>query len=268
MSARQVARLGCEIVSLIEANDWPTTERLDFDRPEVAETVLDQLVEHGSVSWRAGVYHLDAQQALQAAYYRNTIVHYFVPGAIAELALAATDTDDPLEDFWKEVARLRDLLKFEFFFADRDDFRAEVCRELDHQVPGWQRDVGSGRARSVLDRIVPLRAHWAVLPFLEAYRVVADELVETIGPVEDQKAFIAAAMERGRRERLTGAVEADESVSKALMQSALSLAANRDLLGSGAEHRRQQFASEVRAVCTRAAEIGRLADLRNQAASV
>ncbi|MDX1448106.1 MAG: 1-acyl-sn-glycerol-3-phosphate acyltransferase [Acidimicrobiia bacterium] len=264
MSAQQVAALGAKIARVVELNSWPTTERLHFERAEIAEAVLEQLAEHGSVTRQAGVYYLDPQQALQAAYYRNTIVHYFVPGAIAELALAATDTDDPLKDFWDEVSRLRDLLKFEFFFADRDEFRADLTRELDQEVPGWQEAVAAGNARAVLGLMVPLRAHWAVLPFLEAYRVVADELAATEGPVTDDKGFVAAALERGKRERLTGSVEADESVSKVLMQSALGLARNRGLTDDADPEARAAFADEIAAVCARAADIGHLADDRRR----
>jgi glycerol-3-phosphate O-acyltransferase len=261
MRPSDVAALGAKLADVIESGGWPTTEAIRFDDPADAILVLDRLVDHGSVSKEAGVYFLDPNQAIQAAYYRNMIVHYFVPGAIAELALAATDTEEPLDDFWREVARLRDLLKFEFFFAGSDEFRRELSAELDRTVPGWQDDIRRGAAGELLDRVEPLRAHWAVLPFLEAYRVVADELVETPGPVTDEKAFLAAAMERGSRDRLTGKVEADESVSKALMQSALELARNRGLLEGSPEERRL-FAGQVGTVCDRAVEIGRLADRR------
>ncbi|MEX2280687.1 MAG: 1-acyl-sn-glycerol-3-phosphate acyltransferase [Acidimicrobiia bacterium] len=261
MTASEITSLASKIVDVIEANGWPTTEPIRFDRTSDAETVLDQLIAHGSVTREAGVYVLSPNQAIQAAYYRNTIVHYFVPGAIAELALSATDTEEPLDDFWHEVARLRDLLKFEFFFAERDEFRQELTTELDRSVPGWQTEIRAGQPQAVLDRLVPLRAHWALLPFLEAYRVVADELVATEGSVGDEKAFVTAAMERGCRERLTGRVEADESVSKALMQSALDLARNRGLLDAPMSSR-QAFSEEIAAVCDRAVAIGRIADAR------
>src|SRR5690606_23828301 len=176
MSAAQLSRLGSRLVSLIAAGGWPTTEPIRLDDPAEAEVVLDQLIAHGSATREGGVYRLSAQQAMQAAYYRNTIVHFFVPGAIAELALAAPlsdeDAADPLERFWSEVDRLRDLLKFEFFFAD--EFRQELTAELDRTNPGWQETVRAGRRTDVLESMDPLRSHWAVLPFLEAYRVVAD----------------------------------------------------------------------------------------------
>jgi glycerol-3-phosphate O-acyltransferase len=262
LTASEVATLGSRLADVVESRGWPTTERLRFDDLANAEAVLDQLVAHGSVTRQIGVYHLDPNQAIQAAYYRNTIVHYFVPGAIAELALSATATDNPIEGFWTEVARLRDLLKFEFFFAEREEFRRELATELDRGVPGWKDDIRAGSARRVLERLVPLRAHWAILPFMEAYRVVAEELVATDGPIEDAKSFITAAMERGSRDRLTGRVEAGESISKALMQSALDLARNRGLTAADQPEARRAFATEIGAVCDRAAEIGRLADAR------
>jgi glycerol-3-phosphate O-acyltransferase len=264
LSAADVAVLGGRLTTVIETRGWPTTEPIGFTDATAAAVVLDQLAAHGSVTREGDLYLLDPNQAIQAAYYRNTIVHYFVPGAIAELALMATDTAEPLEDFWNEVMRVRDLLKFEFFFAERDEFRSELTGELDRAVPGWRDEIGAGGARQVLERLVPLRAHWAVLPFLESYRVVAEEMAATDGPIEDQKAFISAAMERGTRDRLTGRVEADESVSKALMQSALALATNRGLTAATAAER-QQFLDELAVVCERAAEIGHMADARRLA---
>jgi glycerol-3-phosphate O-acyltransferase len=261
MSPSQVASLGQELANVIAEGGWPTTEPIQFEDARAAEVVLDQLAAHGSVTRSDGVFELNPHQAIQAAYYRNTIVHYFVPGAIAELALAATNTDDPLEDFWQEVARLRDLLKFEFFFAGRDEFRRGLENELSRSVPGWREDVKEGRAEAVIDRLTPLRAHWAILPFLEAYLVVAEELVETDGPVSDRKAFLSAALERGTRARESGRVQSDESVSKALLQSALDLAENRGLTGDSRE-RRAEFVAEIELVCDRALRIGALADAR------
>lgn len=234
MPARDVAAMGATLAEIIAVRGWPTTERIRFDAEEDAARVLDQLVEHGSVSRDGATYRLDANQTVQASYYRNTIVHFFVPGAIAELALAALRDDDQPADFWREVDRLRDLLKFEFFFAERQQFRREVEVELDHSAPGWLDDLQAGRGRSVLDRLVPLRAHWAVLPFVEAYRVVAEELAATAGPVEDDQSVLGAGLELARHRGIT----------------------------DGPPEAREQFVREIDAVCERAADIGRMADSR------
>jgi trehalose-phosphatase len=56
-----------------------------------------------------------------------------VNGAIAELALVRAAEDGvahPGDEFWEEAMRLRDLLKFEFFFADKETFRDELRAEV------------------------------------------------------------------------------------------------------------------------------------------
>src|SRR5205814_10256842 len=86
------------------------------------------------------VYGVSAGQHHAAAFYRNTIVHYFVAGAIAELALlhAAEQDGDHLAAFWDETFRLRDLLKFDFFFEPREEFRKAMTSEVSSRLPGWE----------------------------------------------------------------------------------------------------------------------------------
>jgi glycerol-3-phosphate O-acyltransferase len=85
------------------------------------------------------VYGVAPAQHLAAAFYRNTIVHYFLEGAIAELALlhAAEHDGDRLGAFWDEAFLLRDLLKFDFFFEPREGFRKALASEVSSRLPGW-----------------------------------------------------------------------------------------------------------------------------------
>ena len=89
------------------------------------------------------VYLVERGEHLAAAFYRNTIIHFFVGGAIAEVALihaaeAATLPTERVEAFWAEADRLRDLLKFDFFFEQRDAVPAVARRG----VPGTSRAIG------------------------------------------------------------------------------------------------------------------------------
>jgi glycerol-3-phosphate O-acyltransferase len=254
--------------AFVEGHGLPSTERIRLeDRREVAH-VLTQLEEHGSVStYRGGtdpVFYLTPEQAIRAAYYRNTVVHFFVPGAIAELALlAAIDGEDTRARFWDEVDRLRDLFKFEFFFAGRERFADEIGRMLADADPDWEMLIASGPdgARRLLERTGLLRAHWALLPFLDSYQVVGDQLLERTTADFDEKAFLQSAMRRGEQYRLQQTVTADESVSLVQFTSALRLARNRDLIdgGEGATPDRLAFADEIRTVRSRALQIGRVA---------
>ena len=270
MTLNEIARIASDIDAHIERRGLPTTEALRLEDPVEVGRVVARLVDQGSVTrFDAGiepVHRLQPRQALEAAYYRNTIVHFFVPGAIAELALAGLGENPSAEAFWTEVFDLRDLLKFEFFFSGREEFMAEIESVLTEASGTWTRDLTDPQgARRLLERLTPLRAHWSLLPFLEAYLVMADQLVRTVGEVED-KAFVAACLDLGEQYRLQNLVEADESVSKVLFAAALALARNRGLTDeeTGPEQleRRRALARRMRELVGRAREVGAMADTR------
>ena len=65
----------------------------------------------------------DAKMA--AAYYRNAMLHFLVNGAIGEMAflyVAQLDVANRREAFREQALRIRDVLKFEFFFAEKQEF--------------------------------------------------------------------------------------------------------------------------------------------------
>ena len=75
------------------------------------------------------VYYIPRGKQLAAAYYRNTITHYFLSAALAEIGLAACarDIESPNAQLLeREVLGLRDLYRFEFFFKPTAEFLQEV----------------------------------------------------------------------------------------------------------------------------------------------
>jgi glycerol-3-phosphate O-acyltransferase len=234
---------------------------------------LDRLVENAVVTCFAGgfepVYAIGPDQHLTAAYYRNTIAHFFVNGTIAELALLRAAEDDvrhPREEFWAEARRLRDLLKFEFFFAERERFRLELDAEVAFHAPGWEDAIDRGPAgiQDVLRRFRPFNAHRVLLPFLEAYQVVGDALEREPSGI-DEPAFLTRCMALAEQYRLQRRIRSAESVSRVLAETALRLANNRGLLDANTRDlpaRRAAFAAEIRAALRRAEAIDVLAASR------
>ena len=114
----------------------------------------------------------------EAGYYRNTTIHYFVNKAIAELALlhVSNSEEGTAKAFWQEAERLRDLFKFEFFYAPTEEFRDEVREELGRYDADWEISLAKDRAFAArfLEKFTPLVAHATLLSFVEAYRVVSD----------------------------------------------------------------------------------------------
>jgi len=269
------------LVEYVRARNLPTTTTLDLDTAEGVRRSLDALVTNGVVTcFREGIepiYTIGDGQHLAAAYYRNTIIHFFVNGAIAELSLLKaaewaanaphSDPEGARAALWDEAMRLRDLLKFEFFFADKDSFRAEMQEELRFQDSAWEdRFASADEIHALLRRVRPFSAHRILRPFLEAYRVVADTLVrQPAGAAIDDTALLNQCLALGKQYRLQRRIRSTESVSKVLFETALRLARNRNLMQSGDADigaRRAAFAEELSDVIRRIDAIGALAASR------
>ena len=247
------------LVEYVQRCRLPMTDEIALDSSETLTPVLEELTASGLLQRYAEgpevVYGIGPGQHLAAAYYRNTVMHFFVTGAIAELALlraAEPGVEDRRGEFWNAALALRDLLKFEFFFPDREHFLAELRRELAMHVPQFERalDEGPDAITGILPRLRPFHAHRILRPFLEAYRVVADALERAPASAKlDDAAFLRGCLALGQQYVLQGRVARQESVSQALFATALKLARHRGLAESDAgdlPEKRRAFAAELR----------------------
>ena len=164
--------------------------------------------------------------------------------------------------------RLRDLLKFDFFFAEKDEFRGEVVQELRRNDADWEARVRGGpEAILALVRSVrPFHAHRVLRPFLEAYEIAGD-LLEQEGaePVVEEARFLDRCMKLGRQYHLQRRVHSAASISQLLFRNALRLAENRGALDPNAPdlaERRAAFAQEIRDAARRVEAIDALAASR------
>lgn len=287
----EICELLGDLWALVYRRGLPVTAPIDPTDAEAVTALLAALETNGVAVRFAGgpepVYAVAAEEALVAAYYRNTIVHFFVGQALAELALLATHEENermrldaarvlsgwnPVENFWRELARLRDLFKFEFFFPDKESFRQEVAAELELHDPRWQEHVrqGSTGPQQVLGAVRPYVAPGALRSLAEAYRVVAHALLlqPADEPIEEKR-FLARCMGLARQYHLQRRVRSAESISQVLFRSALQLAQNQGLLAghdSSIKEQRRQFAAEWDSVVRRLDVIEALALARFAAA--
>jgi len=247
-----------DLLAYIRERKLPTT--LECDQLGTAEAVgntLDALAENRVVLRQdepgGVVYRIAPEQELTAAYYRNTVIHFFVNGAIAELALARAREShgDAIAVLWDEALRLRDLLRFEFFFADPESFRSELRRELAFHDPAWEKQLAEGgeAVGSLLRRIRPRLAPRILRAFLESDLIVSEALtrLEPHAAFDGQR-FLDACLALGREYQLERRIRSGASVSTALFQAALLLAQGRELLGpeiADLPGRRAAFAEEI-----------------------
>ncbi|MEA1903269.1 MAG: 1-acyl-sn-glycerol-3-phosphate acyltransferase [Actinomycetota bacterium] len=259
-TAAGLAEICAPLMHFIKARGLPLTEDVDLSDPDVVRAILQALAEHGNVSSHEAVgrrvYWLDDDQMIRLSYYRNVVVHYFVPRAIAEMALTSMIEDGERDPAIakQRMLDLRDLLKFEFYFQEKDRFVVDVSDDIAIDVPDWESTLPATGALGVVAKMGAPVAYWAVLSFLDAYQVVGDELEALKGPF-DEKKFLKACLARARMYRIEEKLISGESASQVLFKTALALARNRDLIEDGpdVERRRATFADEVRAARSLAA---------------
>ncbi|MGV0835086.1 glycerol-3-phosphate 1-O-acyltransferase [Mycolicibacterium thermoresistibile] len=249
-----------DALDYLERKQTPVTNStLRLRTPEGVRAAVDALSNGHPItrvdSGREPVWYIAPEDEHQAAFYRNTLIHAFLETSIVELALvhAARVDGDRVEAFWTQVMRLRDLLKFDFYFADSATFRDNVAEEMSWH-PDWQAQLTSGgdRLDDLLGTKKPLIAGAMLRPFFEAYEIVADVLLDAAADV-GEKELTERAMGLGRQYVAQDRVRSTESVSALLFATARQVAADQLLIGPDAPElaqRRAAFRTELREVLT------------------
>jgi glycerol-3-phosphate O-acyltransferase len=250
LDAGQIWRQASDIAGLIERWRLPKADNLQLGSVEDLRQTLRTLSETGLLQCfsegASPVYVITPGRQLAAAYYRNTIVHYFVEGALAEVALAASVQAGSKDKIEAELLRLRDLLKFEFSFKTKDEFLENALACLDERYPRW-RDCDEVLPAGA----PPLFGQSILRSFIEAYCILAGMLVKRgWRPVAagEEAALIDGALAFGREKLLRREISTEAALSRPLFASALRLARHRRLLDSGdpdMKERREAFAADV-----------------------
>jgi glycerol-3-phosphate O-acyltransferase len=260
------------IAGYIQTRRWPVAGAANLtDRATVRRT-LQELVGSGVLSSYDGgtetVWGIGPGQHLVAAFYRNTAIHILVARAIGELGLVAAmeGGENGLATAGEETMRLRELLKFDFFFSRRRDFADEMATELaiiDPSVGDGLNEFTPTEARRWLERGKPLVAHLVLRPFLDAYHLVADRLAAWDDDEQvDEARFLNDCLRVGKQWALQRRLASEESVSLELFKPALRLARHRDLLDSTVpqlQKRRAEFRDELRETVRRVNVVAELA---------
>src|SRR5574337_3914 len=233
-----------------------TTSALRLRTPEGVRAAVDALSNGHPVTridgGRQSVWRVAPEDEHAAAFYRNSVIHAYLETSIVELALAhAGHADgDRLQAFWDQAMRLRDLLKFDFYFADSAAFRDNITEEMSWHAD-WEARVAAGSTEidAMLRDKRPLMADAMLRVFFEAYEIVADVLRDA--PAEmGEKELTQLALGVGRQYAAQGRVRSNEPVSTLLFATARQVAADQHLLESAPDlaERRIAFLDELRAV--------------------
>lgn len=263
------------LVNYIQRQGLPMTEWPDLSEFGPMREVLDRLVTQRVVTVYTGgtepVYAITPGKEHEAAFYRNTIIHFFLVRAIAELA-ALQAAEDDAEDIpaatWANARRLRELLRFEFFFPSTRDFADQIAAEATGLIPGWrERTYSPAQVRAEMAGMDLLVAHRVIGPFLEAYAVLADELALLGSEPADAKELVERCLGVAQQRWLQRRLPTPESVSADYFRNAVQLVDHLDLRDSGLPDlagRRRAFADELHQVTRRLDILRRVAQTAGQ----
>jgi glycerol-3-phosphate O-acyltransferase len=210
---------------------------------------------------REPVWRIAPENEHEAAFYRNTLIDAFLETSIVDLALVHAEhaDGDRLEAFWAQAMRLRDLLKFDFYFADSAAFRQHVAEEMSW-FDDWEDHVAAGgeRITDILRAKRPLIAGAMLRPFFEAYEIVADVL-RGAAPDIGEKELTNLALGVGRQYVAQDRVRSNEAVSALLFATARQVAADQHLLEASddLDQRRETFVAELRGILHDMSEVER-----------
>lgn len=239
------------------SRDIKFTSDFDDDNQQRMLELIDNMVSSGLINrYDEGpetVYAVANDQQVMASYYRNTIVHHFVSKAIAEMSLleALNQPENKLAAFWREANHLKDMFKFEFFYAPTEQFQAGIRAELAHFEPDWEARIEeTDFIANLLRNMRPLVAHCCLKPYLEAYRIVADvfsrlEAHETL----DEKALVSAAFKYGRQAYMQRRISSKASIGEILFKNGFKLLDSYGLVAPGGDalkEQRKQISKELR----------------------
>jgi len=262
------------LIEYIQARKLPMTQNVVLDDYGPLRDTLRNLVQEGVVTQFDGpterVFYVSLDHQHEAAFYRNTVIHFFLNRAIAELAIiqAAEDgAEDVKTAAWHNAVRIKDLLKFEFFFPATRDFAGEMAAEYDLMYPGWQDDQFTPEV--VLEEARQMKlvlAHRVIGPFLEAYSVLADELAAAGDAPVEQKSLVETCLKLAKQKWLQKTLHSPESISKDYFVNAFQLAKNYKLVDGrpGVGEEREALADELRTMVRRIDDLRHIAQASGQ----
>ncbi len=237
LTAPQLAAALERFLVFAEERGLPLTDsarrlRSDAGMRSALEALIDQNVVV-EAKGRYAVYAIAPGQHLSASFYRNAVLHFLLNAAIGELALVAASEAPQrsrVEAFWDAAMWLRDTLKFDFFFLEKDQFRADLAAEMARTHTAWEHVLTSSSdgAMTLLGRRSPITGHTALRSFFEAYHVVVRTVQwRGIEALRDKKSFLGDCEGLGRQYLMQRRISRSEAVTRLLFETGMQLVENR-----------------------------------------
>lgn len=187
-------------------------------------------------------YKVEERAYLPLDYYKNNILHYFVPEAIVSTALKANGARvgsihdlDTVAAFAKQISR---ILKYEFIFRPGDTFETLYQEALDNSVASGlllleEPETGAKRVQVPDD---PQRADRLIFTanlianFVEAYWSALRNIKTCLADPKSKKDLYTALLDAAKADFISGDMRCPEAVHKAWLENAVELMLERNII--------------------------------------
>jgi glycerol-3-phosphate O-acyltransferase len=222
-----------ELVQVFRRLDAPVaraiTDRAGALRPDTLETAIALFLDAKLVTVTEGagdasVLAVPEGKRLAVEYFKNNVLHFFVPSALVASSLAALGWEAPMTALRDRVRELSRLFKLEFHYRADAPFEEIFSDALGRMIEAgeviWEGDVvrrGPGRDGARVEVYAEM-----IRTYLEAYVLALDSVkAEQSLPVA-RKDWSKQILARGQRAFAAGDITLRETVSKPKLESALS----------------------------------------------
>ena len=259
LSLPQLCTLLNSFVRFADAHKLPLTKsarqlQSEHGVREQLEDMIGRKLVTAETEGPEAVYTIGPDQHVAASFYRNSIIHHFLVPAICEVSLMAAAkavATDPVETFWDTAFELRDLLKFDFFFLEKSQFRTSLEEYLDRVDMQWQSRVEEGveSVTELLGLLDPITAESVLRSFLESYWIVVHCLqMRPQMAKESPREFVKFCAGTARQYLLQRKIQSSDTGSLLIYPAGIELARNLGLIGapgSDCSAARDQFVANL-----------------------
>jgi glycerol-3-phosphate O-acyltransferase len=209
---------------------------------------------------RDAVYAVPEERRPALEYYKNNVLHFFVPSALISAALLVQDEDEAVSEhsLRERVRKISRLFKYDFMYRADTDFDQIFSDALNDMLR-------AGELERLVDRVRPadgargerIRIYAQMLrTYFEAYFLAAKGLLGLPAEGVARKDWLKRTMTMGQRLYLAGELENRESLAKPKLETALSALRDHGLVklsmkgnlepAADASHQLESFIEQLR----------------------
>lgn len=212
---------------------------------EAARLFVDGKLVAANADGPETIYSVPEERRLALEYYKNNVLHFFVPSALIASVIVAVAGSASVATLRERVQRLSRIFKYEFMFRADRDFDAIFDESLEAMIAAGELERMADHVRVAAGEAgARVKTYSNMLrTYFESYRISlrASELT-LAGPVS-RKEWTKRALTTGERMYLAGEIELRESLSRPKLETAILAlidhgvlkAGENDSLGPGSE---------------------------------